>query len=586
MAVLARFFTFKSLRTELIIICLLILAIPSIIIGILGYETAKSELDKSGKIQLINDVRLVNSTIGELNKEVEAGRLPLQVAQERVKEMILGPKDASGKRPINHAFNLGANGYFFVFDKHATEIAHPTLEGKNLWNMKSVDGVMIGQEIVKQALINHGGFTYYSFPLPNSKQIAPKIVYSEKAPAWGWIVCAGSYLQDYNSGAAQVLYILLITLGVSIIVGLAVVWLIAKRITTPIVAMANQADLVAKGDLTIEPMEIKHNNEIGRLSKDFRIMIQNLKDLISRVNTNTQQLTHAAGELFASSEQTSKASEQIATTMQEISSGSEKQAGNVDEIAHTLNQTAREMHQIVDNSKNVSQSATEASEITAEGNTAIHKAIYEMNSIHGIVSELADSVKILGEHSQMIGTIVNTITNISSQTNLLALNAAIEAARAGEHGRGFAVVADEVRKLAEQSTDSAKQIGNLIGTIQNEIAKVVQATDKGTQEVQVGIEAVNLAGRAFEKIQESVSNVAARIQEATTAVYQISAGTEQAVRAIDKIGEVTGATVSSTQTVSASIEEQLAYMEEITASANSLSIMAEELKQLVSHFNI
>ncbi|BCJ86548.1 hypothetical protein skT53_15330 [Effusibacillus dendaii] len=221
-----------------------------------------------------------------------------------------------------------------------------------------------------------------------------------------------------------------------------------------------------------------------------------------------------------------------------------------------------------------------------EGNQAIRTAISQMNSIQNTVSGLAKVITGLGERSQEIGQIVEAITSIASQTNLLALNAAIEAARAGEHGRGFAVVADEVRKLAEQSSISAQQISELIATIQEETNKAVESMERGTKEVSEGITAVNLAGESFEQIGHSITDVSSQMQEVSAASKQMSTNSQQVIKSIDTISEITESTAAGAQNVSAASEEQLATMEEITASANALAQMAEELQKIVMKFKV
>jgi methyl-accepting chemotaxis protein len=209
-----------------------------------------------------------------------------------------------------------------------------------------------------------------------------------------------------------------------------------------------------------------------------------------------------------------------------------------------------------------------------------------MSSISNTVNDLAKVIKGLGDRSQEIGQIVEVITGIAQQTNLLALNAAIEAARAGEHGRGFAVVADEVRKLAEQSAESAQQITNLIGTIQADTSTAVNVMDSTIQEVSSGIGVVNTAGEAFNRIENLINTVAKQIQEVSAASQQMSVGAMQVVKAIDEISDVSEKTAAGTQNVSAAAQEQLASMEEISASSSSLSKMATELQTLVSRFKV
>lgn len=575
----------SSLRAKFIMICLLLLAVPSLIIGTMGYQLSKEQLDQSGAIQLKNSVRMVNGMIEALDQEVKKGTLSLEEAQERVRVFILGAKNSEGKRPINKNIDLGENGYFVVYDDQGNEVAHPTLEGKNVWEIKDKDGNLFVQEQIKAAK-SGGGFVNYNWALPNSEVIADKITYNELDPHWGWIVVAGSYMIDFNKGAHQILYLLLIILGASLLIGAVLVWIFANRITNPIIKMADQVKQVAEGDLTLEAIDVKTKDEIGQLTQDFNTMISNLRHIILQVGSSADQVAAASEQLIGSSEQTSKATEQIASIMQEVATGVEKQVQSTVETSQTINEMSMGIQQIAKHAQNVSGTAVKASEKASDGGAAIIAAVEQMNSINQTVKGLSTVIKGLGERSQEIGKIIEVITDIAAQTSLLALNAAIEAARAGNHGRGFAVVADEVRKLAEQSAQSTEQISQLISKIQDETNTAVVSMEKAIKEVTVGLGVVHTAGESFDQIQHSVHEVTTQIQEVSAAAQQMSAGTEQVVHLIRMIAEVAHESASGTQSVSAAAEEQSVSMEEIASSASSLTTMAEKLQFLIRKFKV
>ncbi len=380
---------------------------------------------------------------------------------------------------------------------------------------------------------------------------------------------------------------LVLLLGViAVIVGVAIALLIGRIISRPVTAIADVATKIADGDLTVNKIVVKNRDEIGELADSFNQMAENLRHVIQQVRMNSEQVAASAEQLTASSEQTSKATEQVTSTMQELAMGVDKQVQNVEETSQIINEMSIGVQQVASNAQHVSNTAIDAFEKATEGDQVIKTAVQQMNSINQTVADLGVVVKELGERSNHIGEIIEVITGIAAQTNLLALNAAIEAARAGEHGRGFAVVADEVRKLAEQSAHSSQQISLLISAIQEETNKAVQSMQVAAKEVEEGIGIVNTAGTSFAHIQDSVSEVKLQIQEVSSAVQQMAAGAEQIVGSMKMITEVTEASASGTQEISAATEEQLASMEEISSSASSLSQMADELQTLIRRFKV
>ena len=221
-----------------------------------------------------------------------------------------------------------------------------------------------------------------------------------------------------------------------------------------------------------------------------------------------------------------------------------------------------------------------------EGNESIQKVIQQMDKIHRSVDDTATVIQKLEERSKEIGQIIEVITDISDQTNLLSLNAAIEAARANEHGKGFAVVANEVKKLAEQSKESADQIASLIQEIQGDTAHAGMMMRKDINEVKLGISVVQETGEGFKRIQKSIDQVTSQIQEISAISEEMSASVEQVNTSMKQVDYVSKHTSANTQNVAASTEEQLASMEKITSSSSALSKMAEKLLRQIQQFKI
>ncbi|MDO3409247.1 methyl-accepting chemotaxis protein [Saccharibacillus sp. CPCC 101409] len=373
---------------------------------------------------------------------------------------------------------------------------------------------------------------------------------------------------------------------VAIVVAVLIALGLSRLIATPLRRVQKAAEMISAGDLTGQEIKVSNRDEVGALAGAFNTMSASLRELIESVASTSELVAASSEQLTASAEQNKLASEQIAATVQETATGTSRQVG----IAETSSQAMQEMsigaEQIAVRSQTVASSAAAAAEKSESGNEAIQQAISQMDSIRESVTSMGGVVKELGARSEEIGSITNDITAISSQTNLLALNAAIEAARAGEAGRGFAVVADEVRKLAEQSSESAKRITELVSLIQSDTSSAIEAAEANDREVHKGIQMVSAAGEAFETILEAVGQVAGDIEEVSAGAEQMSASTTEVVQYVKQSASIAEEASAGMTEVSAATQEQLASMEEIASSSSSLAKTAEELYNNVSRFKI
>ncbi|WP_160687584.1 methyl-accepting chemotaxis protein [Clostridium sp. C2-6-12] len=375
---------------------------------------------------------------------------------------------------------------------------------------------------------------------------------------------------------------------ITLLLGLSIAYWISNLISKPIKLLSETASKIAEGDLTTNEIQIKtkSNDEISELVKAFNKMTNNLRKLILEMSTAASQVAKSAEEMTTGAAETTKVTKYVASITQDLASGTERQVTSVEENVNSVRKMDDEANEINLRAQNVNDQVVKTSELIIEGNTAVQKTIEQMNSIKNIVADIAQAVNELGDQSNKINQIISIITDIADQTNLLSLNASIEAARAGEAGKGFAVVASEVSKLAEQTAASGKQVSDVVKTILDKTRKTISIVEEGEKEVEDGIETVYAAGTSFDMIQNSINEVRNTIEEVSKASKHMSEGTDKLVTAFDTIQTISKAAADGTQNVSASTEEQLATMEGVANSAASLSVMSEELLNLISTFKV
>lgn len=385
--------------------------------------------------------------------------------------------------------------------------------------------------------------------------------------------------KDYEAARLE----MFIIMGVSLLLAILAAVVITRSIVKPLEALVKVSNQIAGGDLSGK-IVVKRQDEIGELEKAVGNMLTNLRTVILGVQNGADNVAASSEELTASADQSSQAASSVAISIMEVAQGMEKQRGIVGDSVSAAQKISAEADQLAANAKTVGATSDKTAQSAVEGLKAVEKATNQMNSIQKTVENLEHEITGLGVRSNEIGQIVETISGIAGQTNLLALNAAIEAARAGEQGRGFAVVAEEVRKLAEQSQEAAKQIATLVGDIQQDTNKAVQAMQAGTREVAVGAELVDSAGFAFRDIAELVGQTSSQIREISVLIGATATGSQEIVVGAETVNTVIQETTGQTQSVSAATEQQLASMQEIAAASQALAKRAEELQAIVQKF--
>lgn len=375
--------------------------------------------------------------------------------------------------------------------------------------------------------------------------------------------------------------------GLSVVLALILALLISGRIIKPLRDVNTQLKEIADGDADLtRKLNVRSKDEIGELAFNFNKMTENLGSMIEQVKLSANSLANSSTNLTSDSGVTAGATERISDIIGEVALGTAKQMNDLQTNTISFSEISIGIGQIASSVQDISEASHRSASFAIAGDESLQAAGQQVESINRSIHSLSQQVQGFVNRSQEIGSAVGVIKGIASQTNMLALNATIEAARAGEQGRGFAVVADQVRKLAEQSTESANQIAEMASGIQSEADNAMKVMMSSMSEVRGGTEIIQQAGRSFSEIRLSIDSLAEQVQEVSGAVEEITAATDEIVESLRSVTTIAETTAASTQHVSAASQEQRASVEQIASSASELNLMAHGLQGLVARFNV
>lgn len=380
-----------------------------------------------------------------------------------------------------------------------------------------------------------------------------------------------------------------ILLGLSLlilIISIVTSTLFSIMITKPIITVMERMKRIAEGDLSSEPLEMKTADETGQLTIAANSMNDDMRKLLHSIHQVSESVTSQSEELSQSSNEVMESTEQVASTMQEIAVGAETQANNATDLSSNMNTFTNNIQEASEEGGQIQKSAEEVLVLTNNGAELMKKSMEQMHRIDEVVQGAVKKVKELDAHSEQISELVSVIQDILDQTNLLALNAAIEAARAGEYGQGFAVVAEEVRKLAEQSSSSVNNITEIVNNIQSKTSLVVSSLEDGYKDVAQGTEQIETTDETFREIRSSVMDMVDNIIRVSNNLTELAKNNVQMNQSIQEIAAISEESAAGVEETSASTEQTSSAMEQVAATSEDLSKMAEELNILVNKFKL
>jgi len=595
-----------SIRKKIYVLISVTVVTSLLGISVVNYIISKRELNRSNLIILKN---AVEATMVEINRnyrytldesnwmtEEEAKMLSLSSIGDLTKTSFDGvsgatteANDATSAATANsiyaqHSIDLGESGYLFVIDSEGNVIYHPFLSD-NIYDLKSQDGRYIIHEIIKQAK-SGGGTTHYALDEDVSLITDSKLVYSMYFPYWDWIVSAVIYDKELARGSNIIMTYNLIGIVIVLAAALLLSLKITGRIIDPIKTISQKLSEVSEGDLTVDKIHIKTEDEMKLLGDSVNSLVDSLNRIVKMIVTSGERLNKYAAKLKESYGYVSKSTSEVTGAISQMAMQTDEQsretAEGVDKVI-LLGENIKETAEASNKIGSVVEKNIKLKELGLKSVRELKDAALENNENTAVIERLVSKMK---EYSVDIGKISDIISNIAKQTNLLALNASIEASRAGENGLGFAVVAEEIRKLANETSHAVNDIHEKIGQVQEQTAAVVNFISKNRS----GVDRIN---RSVEKTEEIIGLISdglqALIEEIKVIVDHnriINQKKDEILEMLGHISERAQENSANIQEISAAAEEQSATIIDISESISQLYEMVNDLNNLVKEFKV
>jgi len=389
-------------------------------------------------------------------------------------------------------------------------------------------------------------------------------------------------VQDMSRNSA----IMTILSVASVLLGIGVALYLSNSIIRPIVGIIGRIRAIAGGDLSGEPLDSGTKDEIADLAAAMNAMVGSLRRIVSHVHESAERIAASSDELISGTTLVNGATADITEAAREVAAGAMKQTESLSDNAVAMAEMSTVTQRIAEATHTASSVAMEATDEAEQGHEAIRSAVGQMDAIRLAVGRTSDAMRQLGARIGEIHTVLTAMREIAAQTNMLALNASVEAARAGAGGRGFAVVAGEIKKLSDRSAASSKSISELVGYIHADTRAVLSEMEQGVRSIERGTELVDRAGDTFGRIVAGSSRVSADIQEIASAAQQLSAGSEQLAASLSELTSIAEQSLLHSRQVAEKTGDQLEAVAEISASSVALNAMSDTLKTAAGEFKL
>lgn len=556
--------SFRS-RTKLLLLTLVPLIVITAIVTVVNYWSGMNSLQ-----QELTQYRaqLVESRKAELKAYLMMGVTAIQDLYDADRS---GENQAQAKA-ILKAMRFESDGYFFAYDSQGVNTLHainPALEGKNLYDLKDKNGVPVIAGLI-QASKSGDGFLYFSWHKPSLDAQAPKLGYAEYLPKWDWVLGTGIYIDDIDTQVAQfeaqrqaqLREQTWSAVGLSLaglVLTIVIVSVLVSRGVAPLQHVVDSLKAVAAGggDLTAR-LKVESRDEVGEVAKAFNDFMDKLHPLIVDLRSSAQEVQSAASDLDV---QTSQSSQQMGDHSLET-----------DKVVTAVTEMSATSREVANNTHSTAQAIDSANRQISDAQQEVNLAIEGIGALVNEVNLTSDAISELSQQTEQITKVLNVIGEIAEQTNLLALNAAIEAARAGEQGRGFAVVADEVRSLASRTQNSTQEIGDMLQQLHQGVSKAVRSMALSQERGEkTALESV--------QIKDSLSG----ISDAVSLIHDMGIQTASAAEQQSAVAEDINQNLVAIQHIVNDLTQNLQRSESISS---RLAQSGQQMNSLVGHFKL